>query len=103
MDSALRQFNNTLADGQAKSGAAEAPRGRGFRLRKGGKQPFHRFRCYTDAIVNNTENNAQRGGLRHIHAQPNLASLHGRSEEHTSELQSLMRISYADFVLKTKK
>src|SRR3546814_1081076 len=26
-----------------------------------------------------------------------------RSEEHTSELQSLMRISYADFCLKTKK
>src|SRR3546814_9375310 len=25
-----------------------------------------------------------------------------RSEEHTSELQSLMRISYADFFLKTK-
>src|SRR3546814_10856868 len=27
----------------------------------------------------------------------------GRSEEHTSELQSLMRISYADFCLKKKK
>src|SRR3546814_5775307 len=26
-----------------------------------------------------------------------------RSEEHTSELQSLMRISYADFYLKKKK
>src|SRR3546814_2728057 len=26
-----------------------------------------------------------------------------RSEEHTSELQSLMRISYADFCSKTKK
>src|SRR3546814_6550837 len=26
-----------------------------------------------------------------------------RSEEHTSELQSIMRISYADFCLKTKK
>src|SRR3546814_4471342 len=26
----------------------------------------------------------------------------GRSEEHTSELQSLMRISYADFCLKTQ-
>src|SRR3546814_6160465 len=26
-----------------------------------------------------------------------------RSEEHTSELQSLMRISYADFCLKQKK
>src|SRR3546814_7311216 len=27
----------------------------------------------------------------------------GRSDEHTSELQSLMRISYADFCLKKKK
>src|SRR3546814_1840887 len=30
-------------------------------------------------------------------------SCYGRSEEHTSELQSLMRISYAVFCLKTKK
>src|SRR3546814_6270064 len=29
--------------------------------------------------------------------------LEGRSEEHTSELQSLMRISYAVFCLKKKK
>src|SRR3546814_9047956 len=33
-----------------------------------------------------------------------LQALHGlRSEEHTSELQSLMRISYAVFCLKKKK
>src|SRR3546814_7963013 len=32
-----------------------------------------------------------------------LASRPGRSEEHTSELQSLMRISYAVFCLKKKK
>src|SRR3546814_8524998 len=31
-----------------------------------------------------------------------LAQMVGRSEEHTSELQSLMRISYAVFCLKTK-
>src|SRR3546814_10628194 len=31
------------------------------------------------------------------------ASLRTRSEEHTSELQSLMRISYAVFCLKKKK
>src|SRR3546814_2772909 len=31
------------------------------------------------------------------------AVIRGRSEEHTSELQSLMRISYAVFCLKTKK
>src|SRR3546814_1512966 len=35
-----------------------------------------------------------------IHMPPDLRS--GRSEEHTSELQSLMRISYAVFCLKKK-
>src|SRR3546814_10086165 len=38
------------------------------------------------------------GGGRQGHA-----TTHGRSEEHTSELQSLMRISYAVFCLKKKK
>src|SRR3546814_1400602 len=32
-----------------------------------------------------------------------IAEVLGRSEEHTSELQSLMRISYAVFCLKKKK
>src|SRR3546814_9104894 len=32
----------------------------------------------------------------------NYGDLYGRSEEHTSELQSLMRISYAVFCLKNK-
>src|SRR3546814_3970402 len=32
-----------------------------------------------------------------------LGKVQGRSEEHTSELQSLMRISYAVFCLKKKK
>src|SRR3546814_6358825 len=35
--------------------------------------------------------------------QLQLSRLMGRSEEHTSELQSLMRISYAVFCLKKKK
>src|SRR3546814_9942616 len=34
---------------------------------------------------------------------PILCSIASRSEEHTSELQSLMRISYAVFCLKKKK
>src|SRR3546814_5597262 len=37
---------------------------------------------------------------RHLHG---LLRLVERSEEHTSELQSLMRISYAVFCLKKKK
>src|SRR3546814_3935420 len=35
--------------------------------------------------------------------QGDQGQLNGRSEEHTSELQSLMRISYAVFCLKKKK
>src|SRR3546814_9038385 len=42
--------------------------------------------------------------LRQPGAAPiTFGRLHGRSEEHTSELQSLMRISYAVFCLKKKK
>src|SRR3546814_9697520 len=37
------------------------------------------------------------------HAQPVVRDLRIRSEEHTSELPSLMRISYAVFCLKKKK
>src|SRR3546814_6783644 len=38
----------------------------------------------------------------HVRAVSYLLSETGRSEEHTSELQSLMRISYAVFCLKKK-
>src|SRR3546814_9801537 len=38
-----------------------------------------------------------------IRNQPSSVHSTGRSEEHTSELQSLMRISYAVFCLKKKK
>src|SRR3546814_2187021 len=38
-----------------------------------------------------------------INGGPSLREWVGRSEEHTSELQSLMRISYAVFCLKKKK
>src|SRR3546814_9011061 len=41
-------------------------------------------------------------GCGHL-ADRHLRADHGRSEEHTSELQSLMRISYAVFCLKKKK
>src|SRR3546814_10632313 len=41
--------------------------------------------------------------LYEMHAALGPVTLIGRSEEHTSELQSLMRISYAVFCLKKKK
>src|SRR3546814_9903917 len=39
----------------------------------------------------------------HLMTTPAVRLSDGRSEEHTSELQSLMRISYAVFCLKKKK
>src|SRR3546814_8148923 len=45
----------------------------------------------------NPRRERQRGGRDHRHVEA------VRSEEHTSELQSLMRISYAVFCLKKKK
>src|SRR3546814_5536959 len=45
-----------------------------------------------------------KAGPARLRQQPHLheRDQHGRSEEHTSELQSLMRISYAVFCLKKK-
>src|SRR3546814_4807970 len=43
-----------------------------------------------------------REGSRRSKSQVELREIDGRSEEHTSELQSLMRISYAFFCLKKK-
>src|SRR3546814_1884767 len=56
--------------------------------------PTHRLSCTTRATTDPAPN-----------LQGNLAELLllNRSEEHTSELQSLMRISYAVFCLKKKK
>src|SRR3546814_8195021 len=44
-----------------------------------------------------------RGGRSLRAVQRRARGARGRSEEHTSELQSLMRISYAVFCLKKKK
>src|SRR3546814_2578604 len=41
--------------------------------------------------------------INHVFVERNDSSDWHRSEEHTSELQSLMRISYAVFCLKKKK
>src|SRR3546814_9177122 len=42
------------------------------------------------------------GHIEHAERAPDERQADGRSEEHTSELQSLMRISYAVFCLKKK-
>src|SRR3546814_2206132 len=58
------------------------------RMQVGMRKQFDRRRHHRDAVV------------RQVLAEIERA---GRSEEHTSELQSLMRISYAVFCLKKKR
>src|SRR3546814_9734542 len=69
--------------------------------------PGHRVQGHEIALRAQTADHGV-GHLRHIGvmseglAPMNVGEMH-RSEEHTSELQSLMRISYAVFCLKKKK
>src|SRR3546814_2282150 len=69
---------------------------------------------YTTLFRSPARRDAGRGGCRRRCRHPARASVpamrrqgriceRARSEEHTSELQSLMRISYAVFCLKKKK
>src|SRR3546814_17288825 len=69
--------------------------------------PERRWRQTGGARRGRPQGGGERGGraraprdLHHPHRQPVSRT---RSEEHTSELQSLMRISYAGFCLKKKK
>src|SRR3546814_8063343 len=50
----------------------------------------------------NVDITAERYGIEQVATMDELAAAVRRSEEHTSELQSLMRISYAVFCLKKK-
>src|SRR3546814_2798724 len=56
-------------------------------------------------MISSTQTYAERAALirNFVKQDPDRAALVVRSEEHTSELQSLMRISYAVFCLKKKK
>src|SRR3546814_4239559 len=70
------------------------------------------FRSHVDPYINrpappdlyHVAEPLDRGGLAdQDHVGADGARVHMRSEEHTSELQSLMRVSYAVFCLKKKK
>src|SRR3546814_9980921 len=74
-------------------------------LKKGGARKSDRTgpRC---GLVRSTRPGRQEGCCTNSDPQSSSrrrGCKHGRSEEHTSELQSLMRISYAVFCLKKKK
>src|SRR3546814_7360566 len=82
-------------------------RSRGGKPRRG-QRLFPRQRA-RDLLVDAVDADIQ--PVRHHIAEPHpdiavkakALALHMRSEEHTSELQSLMRISYAVFCLQKKK
>src|SRR3546814_8364258 len=61
------------------------------------------FRSVGQVQPGRTEEVRFAGGIVHPVIVGHDIRLTGRSEEHTSELQSLMRISYAVFCLKKKK
>src|SRR3546814_5469665 len=71
----------------------------GFELRRGG-QPAHPLGAHVE-VDHAAAPLGRIGQGRENVFDPQLLVL--RSEEHTSELQSLMRISYAVFCLKKKK
>src|SRR3546814_10042895 len=68
-----------------------------FRLHPGGDFLGEKFE---QEVSHGTRPPRHSRGNRRVHGPP---PSRGRSEEHTSELQSLMRISYAVFCLKKKK
>src|SRR3546814_9847975 len=99
-----------------------AARGRSRRRRgRGARRRAWRYRCsWTDLLCDRTGGEARRdigveGPERRVErGESRIVPRHRplprdgvsgieRSEEHTSELQSLMRISYAVFCLKKKK
>src|SRR3546814_8664825 len=77
--------------------AAPHPPGRAH-LRGGGRRKAERQGLHRAGT-----GRRRRSHLRHQVAGGHALMTSGRSEEHTSELQSLMRISYAVFCLKKKK
>src|SRR3546814_5182639 len=75
-----------------------------------GLEPFQKGEIFVDGVsVGAPDTNLPRLRARigmvfqSFELFPHLSVTQNRSEEHTSELQSLMRLSYAVFLLKKKK
>src|SRR3546814_8330546 len=64
--------------------------------------PARLHRLGDDTLERDAQQAVLKAGIAGFHEVSELEAPLERSEEHTSELQSLMRISYAVFCLKTK-
>src|SRR3546814_10244987 len=74
---------------------------RGYFFESFNTQKFKDVTGISTNFVQDNQSYSSYGVIRGLHAQANEFAQ--RSEEHTSELQSLMRISYAVFCLQKKQ
>src|SRR3546814_8919159 len=81
--------------------ARRAARSPGAAWRVGGTDPASGARSRQERLFYSAR--TDRSDATHASHRADQDGLVARSEEHTSELQSLMRISYAVFCLKKKK
>src|SRR3546814_7050980 len=101
---------SAMIDGDVVSAFAKARDDRYARRRRSSN---HQSRCHCRTFSKRDGGHPARHGIAwtvgrrpalvNNYVDERIAIWFGRSEEHTSELQSLMRISYAVFCLKQKK
>src|SRR3546814_1986744 len=98
LDDIARERGRIIGIGRRRAGREDAF---GQRERHLLLERHHRLRIAADQVAYRF---LETRGMRHdVAHRDRLALIGRRSEEHTSELQSLMRISYAVFCLKKKK
>src|SRR3546814_4728049 len=104
LDAAQIRFRDEIA---AARGNVLAVEGVTLRMAIGGEKTFDQFVEEADlSVIEEAYRHAARAfspDVTRTYAEHVGRARHERSEEHTSELQSLMRISYAVFCLKKKK
>src|SRR3546814_6343593 len=96
-----REPDTRVSAPQSERRRSGADRRRYIRLGVEHDPTLHRQSLRTDAFL--PFGPGRQGGLRMLDGLATRNAEPLRSEEHTSELQSLMRISYAVFCLKKKK
>src|SRR3546814_4907061 len=97
----MKRIVSSSAHISAKASKSSAEGGRRIRRSVTSKGPLSM--AILSSAWRRGDASAARGGARQAHTLEDTGGKPVRSEEHTSELQSLMRISYAVFCLKKKK